>query len=91
MTDGVPALHAAMAAELDRVKAGLEQAAIVLCLDSDVVSRHAEALQCFDRLAQVVSEIADLLRSPADPELALGAIRLEALRNRLTRACATPH
>ncbi|MDP1027267.1 hypothetical protein Q5H91_08590 [Sphingomonas sp. KR1UV-12] len=85
MADGpAPSFHDALAGELEAVKASLEEAAVSLCLDPAVFARHAEPLQCFDRLAQVIAEVATLLRSRAEPEVAMGAIRLDALRERLT-------
>jgi len=81
------AFHHALAGELDAVKASLEEAAVSLCLDPAVFINHAEPLQCFDRLAQVIAEVAALLRHRADPAAALGTVRLDALRERLTMAC----
>ncbi|MFS0773508.1 hypothetical protein [Sphingomonas sp. 1P08PE] len=81
------AFHDALAGELEAVKASLEDAAVSLCLDPAVFTRHAEPLQCFDRLAQVIAEVAALLRHHADPAAALGTVRLDALRERLTMAC----
>ncbi len=89
MAEGPASLpfHDALAAELDAVKASLEEAAVSLCLDPAVFERHAEPLQCFDRLSQVIAEVATLLRHRATPDAALGRVRLDALRERLTLAC----
>ncbi len=85
MADPAP-FHDALASELDAVKTSLEEAAVSLCLDPAIFTRHAEPLQCFDRLSQVIAEVAGLLRSRAAPEVALTGIRLEELRDRLTIA-----
>ncbi len=85
---GATPIGQALAAELDAVKLELESAAVSLCMDPAVFAGHADALQCFDRLAQVIAEVATLMRHAGPPEAALDGIRLEALRVRLNHACA---
>lgn len=76
-------MNRALAMELDAVKTALEEAAVSLCLDPAVFERHAEPLQCFDRLAQVIAEVAAVLRSTAAPDVALAGVRLDVVRERL--------
>ncbi len=85
---GLTPIRQALAAELDAVKLELENAAVGLCMDPAVYAGHADALQCFDRLAQIIAEVATLMRHAGPPESALADIRLEALRTRLGAACA---
>ncbi|GGB21085.1 hypothetical protein GCM10011380_08370 [Sphingomonas metalli] len=87
MADPAPlSLHGALAAELEAVRRELEATALRLCLDPVVFLKHADALQGFDRLAQTIAEAAGVLRSEADPDTTLAAIRLEAMRARLVLA-----
>ena len=78
------ALGDGLADELDAARRLLEDLAVRLCLDPVVFERHAEPLQQFDQLAQVIGEVAGLLRSTASVPDAIGTIRLDAMRVRLT-------
>ena len=73
-----------LAGELDAARRLLEDLAVQLCLDPIVFERHAAPLQQFDHLAQAIGEVAGVLRSAASAPHAINAIRLEAMRNRLT-------
>lgn len=72
-----------LADELDGARRLLEELAVRLCLDPVVYERHPAPLQGFDQLAQVIGEIATVLRAGDTPGAAIDAIRLEAMRARL--------
>ena len=72
-----------LAGELDAARRTLEELALRLCLDPVVFERHAEPLQQFDQLGQVIGEVATILRTTASAPHAIGAVRLEAMRDRL--------
>lgn len=77
------ALSDRLADELDAARRLLEDLAVQLCLDPIVFERHSAPLQQFDQLAQVIGEVAGLMRNTAPMPDAIGAIRLEAMRERL--------
>ena len=60
----------------------LEALGVTLCLDPDVATRHIEALQAFDMIAQKQRGLAALLRADC-PVAALAALGLEELKFRL--------
>jgi hypothetical protein len=82
-----PALLAAIAGHLATFAEDAEAFGIVLCSDYDVATRYLVQLQQIDRLAQSLREMANVL-SAADPEAAVGAIRLGDLRAALKEADA---
>ena len=74
----------ALADELHDTRRTLEELAMELCMDSVVFDRHADRLQQFDRLAQVIGEIATVLSHRGPTATAVTGIRLDGLRDRLT-------
>jgi hypothetical protein len=81
--DRSPALDARLAGELDGVRGAIEDLAVRLCLDPVVFERHGATLQQFDHLAQIVGEVATVLRREGPDGDALAAIRLTTMRDRL--------
>lgn len=79
-------MHEALARELDAVRSAVERLALELCLDPEVFSRHVEALQSFDALAQVIGEVSNLLRHPGEDDAAIASIRLDDMRQRMSAA-----
>ena len=80
-----PALLGTIAAQLASLAEEAEAFGIVLCSDGDVAARYLVPLQQIDRLAQSLRELAGVL-SAAEPEAAVGEIRLGELRLALERA-----
>lgn len=76
-------LTIALATELETARLLMEDLAVQLCLDPVVFERHAEGLQRFDQLAQVIGEVAGVLRRGGSPHEAIGVVRLDAMRDRL--------
>lgn len=60
----------------------VERLGVSLCLDPEVASRHIEALQAFDLIAQKPRGLASLLRADCHGS-ALAALGLEELKLRL--------
>jgi hypothetical protein len=91
------ALHIALASELRRVSALVEQLAETLVGDEDFVMRHIDQLQVFDLIVQSADESAAVLDRVADgtaPEAAVAPVRLSAIKDRLHAAlalAAVPH
>ena len=83
------AFSIALAIELDEARHAIEQLAVRLCLDPVVFERHAGPLQDFDRATQVIGEVAAALRQGGPPALGAAAVRLDAVRVRLSEACET--
>lgn len=81
-----PNLKDGLADELDGVRHTLEHLAMQLCLDPVVFGRHAGPLQHFDHLAQVIGEVASVLRHRETAPDAIAAVRLDTLRARLSGA-----
>lgn len=79
----IPAVLAAVAAELDASRQCLEQLGLRLCTDPDLAQAHLPALQGLDELGQRQACLAQLLRA-ADMRAAIAAIPLDSLRARLT-------
>ncbi len=77
-------LIASLAAELEAMRAELEELGAVLCGDVDVVRRHMVALQALDELGQRAAAIADVLR--ADDRV--NAVRLVPLAGLAARLAA---
>lgn len=73
--------------ELDYVRRLLDVTAAQLSRDPILVRRHALALQSFDKIAQILIHIADIIRS-SDPNGAVETIRMDDLKARLTRSRA---
>ncbi|WP_413060832.1 hypothetical protein ACLN6N_13180 [Sphingomonas carotinifaciens] len=82
---GGPVAHG-LAQELDAARGVLEALATALCLDPLVFERHGAALQEFDRLGQVIGEVAGVLRHSGPVNDALAGVRLEAVKDRLHAA-----
>lgn len=82
-----PVLLGTIAERLATLAEDAEAFGIVLCSDGDVAARYLVQLQQIDRLAQSLRELAGVL-SAADPEAAVGAIRLGELRLALEAAGA---
>ncbi len=83
MADAGGPVACALAGELDAARATLEALATALCLDPLVFERHGAALQEFDRLGQVMGEVAGVLRHSGPVNDALAGVRLEAVKDRL--------
>ncbi|CAA9506363.1 MAG: hypothetical protein AVDCRST_MAG91-1370 [uncultured Sphingomonadaceae bacterium] len=87
--DLTPLLHAAIAAEIRRVRAGLEKLAEMFVADVHFATNYLEELQAFDQLIQHSDESAavlDRLSGGAQPHDAVAAVRLEAVQDRLLAA-----
>ncbi len=84
------ALAQALADELDRARRTLEEFAMQLCLDPVVFARHPGPLQQFDGVAQSIGEVATFLRHEGHPAVAIDAVRLEVMRDRLAACHAAP-
>ncbi|WP_200912592.1 hypothetical protein [Sphingomonas sp. Leaf242] len=91
------ALHIALASELRRVSALVEQLAETLVGDEDFVMRHIDQLQVFDLIVQSADESAAVLDRVAGgitPDAAIAPVRLSAIQGRLHAAlalAAMPH
>lgn len=73
---------AAVADILSELGNEIEELGVTLCLDPEVASRHMEALQAFDLIAQKQRGLAALLGAKC-PVTALAALGLEELKERL--------
>jgi hypothetical protein len=85
------ALHIALASELRRVSALVEQLAETLVGDEDFVMRHIDQLQVFDLIVQSADESAAVLDRVAGgtaPDAAIAPVRLSAIQSRLHAALA---
>ena len=84
-----PTLHTALADELRRIGALLEQLAETLAGDAVVAARHLDQLQNFDLLIQCTDESAsvlDRMAQGAAPQDAIAPVRLTAVQDRLRAA-----
>lgn len=84
--DLTPLLHAAVAAEIRHVRAGLEKLAEMFVADVHFATNYLGELQAFDQLIQHSDESAavlDRLSGGAQPHDAVAAVRLEAVQDRL--------
>lgn len=82
-----PRLQQAIAAILAQLSVEAEEFGVVLCMDPEFAGRYLEQLQHIDRIAQTLRELAEIL-SASDPQAAVNAVRLGALRAVLERALA---
>ena len=80
-------LQQAIAAILTQLAAEAEEFGVVLCMDPDFAGRYLQQLQHIDRIAQSLRELGEILSS-SDPQAAVKAVRLGALRSELERAVA---
>jgi hypothetical protein len=81
-----PRLQQAIAGILAQLALEAEEFGVVLCMDPDFAGRYLQQLQHIDRIAQSLRELAEIL-SASDPQAAVNAVRLGALRSELVRAC----
>lgn len=82
----LPDLDEGLACELVDAKRRIEELAVTLCLDPVMCERHPNALQQFDGLAQIVGEVAQILRERHSVHDVMKTIRLEAMLGRLDGA-----
>lgn len=82
-----PCLQRAIGTVLTRLAKDAEGFGVVLCTDPEITTRYLEQLQQIDRHAQALRELAEIMGA-AQPEVALGAVRLGDLRSELEHACA---
>ena len=82
-----PRLQEAMAGILAQLAIEAEEFGVVLCMDPDFAGRYLQQLQNIDRIAQSLRELAGIL-SASDPQAAIKAVRLGALRAVLEKALA---
>jgi hypothetical protein len=80
-------LQQAIAGTLAQLAEEAEEFGVVLCMDPDFAGRYLEQLQHIDRIAQSLRELATIL-SAGDPQAAVDAVRLGALRSVLEKALA---
>lgn len=73
-----------LATELDHAGGLLEDLGVTLCLDSVVFDRHAEALQRFDLVTQMVREVARALRTCRDGADLAAVVRLDNMIARMS-------
>ena len=77
-------VEARVADELDHVQRLLDEVAGDLIGDAVLLQRHGEALQLFDNACQILNQLSAILKAK-DRAGAIGAVNLEALRDRLLR------
>ena len=77
-------VEARVADELDHVQRLLDEVAGDLIGDAVLLQRHGEALQLFDNACQILNQLSAILKAK-DRAGAIGAVNLEALRDRLQR------
>ena len=80
-----PGLFHAAANRLRAMALQAEDLGAELCSDPDVVTRHLTALQTIDRLAQNISQIAEVI-SADDPVSAIDHVQLAELKELLRQA-----
>jgi hypothetical protein len=76
-----------MAGILAQLAMEAEEFGVVLCMDPDFAGRYLQQLQNIDRIAQSLRELAGIL-SASNPQAAIEAVRLGALRAVLEKALA---
>jgi hypothetical protein len=77
-------LRIRLAEELDYARRMLDAAGDVLAADPITLGRHGLSLQALDKVGQMISHIADVIRS-SDPESAVDRVCMGDLRARLQR------
>jgi hypothetical protein len=77
-------VEARVAEELDHVQQMLDDVAADLISDMALLQRHGEALQRFDNVCQILSQLSAILKAK-DRAAAIAGVNLEALRDRLLR------
>lgn len=80
-------LRTRLGEELDYVRRLLDVTADQLSRDPILIRRHTLALQSFDRIAQILIHIANIVRS-SDPGATVEGIGMGDLKARLTRKSA---
>jgi hypothetical protein len=75
-------VEARVAEELDHVQRMLDDVAGDLIGDMALLQRHGEALQRFDNVCQILSQLSAILKAK-DRAAAIAGVNLEALRDRL--------
>jgi len=77
-------LRLRLSEELEYARRMLDIAGEEICADRIAVTRHAVALQSLDKVGQMLSHIAAIIRS-SDPASAIDRIGMSDLKARLTR------
>lgn len=75
-------LRTKIAAELDQLRADMEELGVQLCLDEDVMHRCMAHLQRLDEMGQRSIWLAELVRAD-NPHEVIPEITLQSLANRL--------
>jgi len=75
-------LRTKIAAELDQLRADMEELGVQLCLDEDVMLRCMSHLQRLDEMGQRSIWLAELVRAD-NPHEVIPEITLQSLANRL--------
>lgn len=75
-------LRTKIAAELDQLRADMEELGVQLCLDEDVMNRCMAHLQRLDEMGQRSIWLAELVRAD-NPHDVIPEITLQSLANRL--------